>query len=67
MRISGVTASPEAFRDAVGRFEELGVTDLVVPWPRPDNPFAGDLGTLEVIAAETRARGGGSEERASSP
>jgi hypothetical protein len=28
MRISGVTASPEAFRDAVGRFEELGVTDL---------------------------------------
>ena len=66
-RISGVTASPEAFRDATGRFEELGVTDLVVHWPRPVAPFAGDLGTLELIAAEVRARRGGSEGKAESP
>jgi alkanesulfonate monooxygenase SsuD/methylene tetrahydromethanopterin reductase-like flavin-dependent oxidoreductase (luciferase family) len=67
MRISGVTASPEAFRDAVGRFDELGVTDIVVPWPRRAAPFAGDLGTLEVIAAEARPRGGGRERKAESP
>ncbi len=67
MRISGVTASPEAFRDAVGRFAELGVTDIVVPWPRRAAPFAGDLGTLEVIAAEARPRGGGMERKAESP
>jgi alkanesulfonate monooxygenase SsuD/methylene tetrahydromethanopterin reductase-like flavin-dependent oxidoreductase (luciferase family) len=66
-RISGVTASPEAFRDATGRFEELGVTDLVVHWPRPVAPFAGDLGTLELIAAEVRARRAGSEGKAESP
>ncbi|MGD0447980.1 MAG: LLM class flavin-dependent oxidoreductase [Candidatus Dormibacteria bacterium] len=66
-RISGVTASPEAFRDAAGRFEELGVTDLVVHWPRPVAPFAGDLGTLELIAAEVRARNGAGEVRAQSP
>ena len=67
MRISGVTASPEAFRDAVGRFAELGVTDIVVPWPRRAAPFAGDLGTLEVIAAEARVRGGRVEGQAKSP
>ena len=65
-RMSGVTASPEAFRDAAGRFGELGVTDLVVHWPRPVAPFAGDLGTLELIAAEVRARNGGGEGKAES-
>jgi alkanesulfonate monooxygenase SsuD/methylene tetrahydromethanopterin reductase-like flavin-dependent oxidoreductase (luciferase family) len=67
MRISGVTDSPEAFRDAAGRFHELGFTDLVVPWPRPEDPFAGDLGTLEAIAAEARAQGDGRERNAESP
>jgi alkanesulfonate monooxygenase SsuD/methylene tetrahydromethanopterin reductase-like flavin-dependent oxidoreductase (luciferase family) len=66
MRISGVTASPEAFRDAAGRFEELGVTDLVVHWPRRVAPFAGDLGTHELIAAEVRARNSGGEGKAES-
>jgi alkanesulfonate monooxygenase SsuD/methylene tetrahydromethanopterin reductase-like flavin-dependent oxidoreductase (luciferase family) len=67
MRISGVTASLEAFRDAAGRFDELGVTDLVLPWPRRAAPFAGDLGTLELIAAEARAQGDGRERNAESP
>ena len=61
VRITGVTASPEAFRDAAGRFSELGFTDLVVPWPRPDDPFAGDVGILEVIAVEARLRRDGTE------
>jgi alkanesulfonate monooxygenase SsuD/methylene tetrahydromethanopterin reductase-like flavin-dependent oxidoreductase (luciferase family) len=67
MRISGVTASLEAFRDAAGRFDELGVTDLVLPWPRRAAPFAGDLGTLELIAAEARAQGDVRERNAESP
>jgi alkanesulfonate monooxygenase SsuD/methylene tetrahydromethanopterin reductase-like flavin-dependent oxidoreductase (luciferase family) len=56
MRISGATDSLEAFRDAAGRFRELGFTDLVVPWPRSNDPFAGDVGTLEMIAGEVRAQ-----------
>lgn len=41
--------SVEAFRDAVGRYEEVGVTDLVVHWPRESEPYAGDLATFERI------------------
>ena len=39
--------SVEAFRDTAGRYEEVGVTDLVVHWPRPAPPFAGDEATFE--------------------
>jgi alkanesulfonate monooxygenase SsuD/methylene tetrahydromethanopterin reductase-like flavin-dependent oxidoreductase (luciferase family) len=59
VRISGVTDSPEAFRRAAGRFEELGFTDLVVPWPRSQGPFGGDLGALEMVATEARTLRGG--------
>jgi alkanesulfonate monooxygenase SsuD/methylene tetrahydromethanopterin reductase-like flavin-dependent oxidoreductase (luciferase family) len=41
--------SVEAFRDAVGRYEEVGVTDLVVHWPRPSPPFDYDVGSFERI------------------
>jgi alkanesulfonate monooxygenase SsuD/methylene tetrahydromethanopterin reductase-like flavin-dependent oxidoreductase (luciferase family) len=41
--------SVEAFRDAVGRYAEIGVTDLVVHWPRADEPYAADLDTFERI------------------
>jgi alkanesulfonate monooxygenase SsuD/methylene tetrahydromethanopterin reductase-like flavin-dependent oxidoreductase (luciferase family) len=44
-------ASPEAFRDTVGRYASVGVTDLVVHWPRPSEPYAGDLQTFERIMA----------------
>jgi alkanesulfonate monooxygenase SsuD/methylene tetrahydromethanopterin reductase-like flavin-dependent oxidoreductase (luciferase family) len=40
--------SVEEFRDAVGRYEEAGVTDLVVHWPRDDEPYAGDVATFEA-------------------
>jgi hypothetical protein len=40
---------PEAFRDLKGVYAEAGVTDLVVHWPRPSGPYAGDPGVLEHI------------------
>jgi alkanesulfonate monooxygenase SsuD/methylene tetrahydromethanopterin reductase-like flavin-dependent oxidoreductase (luciferase family) len=44
--------SVEAFRDAAGRYAEAGFTDLVLHWPRGDEPFAADVAVLERIAAE---------------
>jgi alkanesulfonate monooxygenase SsuD/methylene tetrahydromethanopterin reductase-like flavin-dependent oxidoreductase (luciferase family) len=41
--------SVEEFADTVGRYEEIGVTDLVVHWPRSEEPYAGDLETFEGI------------------
>jgi hypothetical protein len=41
-----------ALQEAAGPFGELGYADLVVPWPRPEGPFAGDMRTLEAIAVE---------------
>jgi alkanesulfonate monooxygenase SsuD/methylene tetrahydromethanopterin reductase-like flavin-dependent oxidoreductase (luciferase family) len=46
-------ASLEAFRDVVGRFGELGFTDLVVHWP--DRGFDGEREVLERAAAELDA------------
>ena len=45
-------ASLEAFREVAGRYEDAGFSDLVVHWPRQDEPFAADLGVLERIAAD---------------
>jgi alkanesulfonate monooxygenase SsuD/methylene tetrahydromethanopterin reductase-like flavin-dependent oxidoreductase (luciferase family) len=42
-------ASPEAFDDLRGRYAEVGVTDLVVPWPRDDMPYAADPEVFERI------------------
>jgi len=44
-------ASVAAFEDSRGRYAELGFTDLVVHYPRPADPFAASLGTLEAVAA----------------
>jgi alkanesulfonate monooxygenase SsuD/methylene tetrahydromethanopterin reductase-like flavin-dependent oxidoreductase (luciferase family) len=44
-------ASVDAFQETVGRYAAVGVTDLVVHWPRPDGPFAGDLDTFERICS----------------
>lgn len=54
--IGGVLDSAEAFRDAEGVFAELGFTDLVVHWPRPQFPFRGSVEVLERIAEEFAAR-----------
>ena len=44
-------ASVAAFREMVGRYREVGVTDVVVHWPRPAEPFAGSLATFERIVS----------------
>jgi alkanesulfonate monooxygenase SsuD/methylene tetrahydromethanopterin reductase-like flavin-dependent oxidoreductase (luciferase family) len=44
--------SVDSFRDVAGRYGEAGFTDLVVHWPRRDEPFAADMAVLERIAAE---------------
>lgn len=51
----GVTASVAAYEDAVGVLESLGITDLVVHWPRPDQPFQGDERVLADFAEKNLA------------
>jgi alkanesulfonate monooxygenase SsuD/methylene tetrahydromethanopterin reductase-like flavin-dependent oxidoreductase (luciferase family) len=51
-RLDAGLSSLDAFRDTMGRYSEAGVTDLVVHWPRPEQPFAADLTTFEEIFSE---------------
>jgi alkanesulfonate monooxygenase SsuD/methylene tetrahydromethanopterin reductase-like flavin-dependent oxidoreductase (luciferase family) len=39
--------SAASFTDTLGRYEEVGVSDFVVHWPRPSEPFAGELAAFE--------------------
>ncbi len=41
-------ASVEAFRDVVGRYAEVGITDIVVHYPRESEPFAAGIEVLEA-------------------
>jgi alkanesulfonate monooxygenase SsuD/methylene tetrahydromethanopterin reductase-like flavin-dependent oxidoreductase (luciferase family) len=45
-------SSLEVFRDVLGRAGELGFTDVVSHWPRPDRPYAGREAVLERVAGE---------------
>jgi alkanesulfonate monooxygenase SsuD/methylene tetrahydromethanopterin reductase-like flavin-dependent oxidoreductase (luciferase family) len=49
--LEGGLTSPESFRDAVGRYAEAGVDDLVVHWPRPSDPYQGDLDVFERVCS----------------
>lgn len=40
--VGGVTASLAAYEDATAELQSAGFTDLVVHWPRPEEPYAGD-------------------------
>jgi hypothetical protein len=42
-------ASPATFDEVRGRYGEVGVTDLVVHWPRASEPYAGDEREFERI------------------
>ena len=42
-------SSPGAFEEVRGRYADVGVTDLVVHWPREDAPYAGDPERFEQI------------------
>jgi alkanesulfonate monooxygenase SsuD/methylene tetrahydromethanopterin reductase-like flavin-dependent oxidoreductase (luciferase family) len=50
-RLEAGLASIEAFRHTTGCYADVGVTDFVVHWPRPHEPFAGDLATFERVLA----------------
>jgi alkanesulfonate monooxygenase SsuD/methylene tetrahydromethanopterin reductase-like flavin-dependent oxidoreductase (luciferase family) len=43
--------SVDEFGDTVGRYAAIGVTDLVVHWPRAEEPYAADYATFERIFA----------------
>ena len=49
-------ASVGAFEDAVGRAAELGFTDVITHWPRPEGPYAGERATLEAVVADVLPR-----------
>ncbi len=39
------------YAEMSGRAAELGFTDVITHWPRPDGPYAGDVRVLEAVAA----------------
>lgn len=41
-----------AFIDWAGRYQELGITELVIHWPEPNSPFEADMRIFEEIATE---------------
>ena len=43
--------SEDAFADTIGRYEALGITDLVVHWPRSTEPYRGDVKTFERVVS----------------
>ncbi|MEY8039482.1 LLM class flavin-dependent oxidoreductase [Saccharopolyspora cebuensis] len=45
-------SSAEHFREAVGRAAELGFTDVITHWPRPEEPYMGSEATVEEVASE---------------
>lgn len=49
-RIRGDLDSVEAFTDVCGRARDIGFTDLVVHWPRSEEPFRADVAVLEKVA-----------------
>jgi hypothetical protein len=49
-------ASLDAFVDWAGRYQELGITELVIHWPVPDSIFANDFAVFERIATEGLAQ-----------
>ena len=49
VRLDAGLTSMEAFRHTTGCYAEAGVTDFVVHWPRPHEPFAGDVAGFERI------------------
>ena len=53
-RATGRCARAAEFVDEAGG-GELGFTDVVIHWPRPEGWYAGDEATLEAIAAARRS------------
>jgi alkanesulfonate monooxygenase SsuD/methylene tetrahydromethanopterin reductase-like flavin-dependent oxidoreductase (luciferase family) len=45
-------SSVGTFEEMVGRAGELGFSDVITHWPRPDDPYAGDEGVLVAVASD---------------
>jgi alkanesulfonate monooxygenase SsuD/methylene tetrahydromethanopterin reductase-like flavin-dependent oxidoreductase (luciferase family) len=43
--------SAELFEEMAGRAGDLGFTDVITHWPRPDGVYAGDVAVLEEVAS----------------
>jgi alkanesulfonate monooxygenase SsuD/methylene tetrahydromethanopterin reductase-like flavin-dependent oxidoreductase (luciferase family) len=50
-------SSAEYFAEAVGRADELGFTDVITHWPRPDGIYAGSESVLDAVASGWLGRG----------
>ncbi|MEV4255965.1 LLM class flavin-dependent oxidoreductase [Spirillospora sp. NPDC049652] len=53
--LTGFTGEPwlesaESYADLAGRYAELGITDIVLHWPRPDSDWAADMKVFESVA-----------------
>jgi len=44
------------FEEMAGRAGDLGFTDVITHWPRPDGPYAGDVRVLESVARQVMPR-----------
>jgi alkanesulfonate monooxygenase SsuD/methylene tetrahydromethanopterin reductase-like flavin-dependent oxidoreductase (luciferase family) len=44
-------ASESSYDDLAGRYAEVGITDVVVHWPRPGTEWDADMAVFEAIAA----------------
>jgi alkanesulfonate monooxygenase SsuD/methylene tetrahydromethanopterin reductase-like flavin-dependent oxidoreductase (luciferase family) len=49
--------SADRFEEMAGRAGELGFTDVITHWPRPEGVYAGDVRVLEEAASRVVARG----------
>ncbi len=49
IRLDAGLTSPQAFAETRKAYASVGVTDLVVHWPRSDAPYAGDPAILEHV------------------
>ena len=49
-------SSVATFEDAVGRAAELGFTDVITHWPRPDEPYRGTRETLDAVVSDVLPR-----------
>ncbi len=45
-------SSVGAFQHHLGRARELGFTDMITHWPRPDGIYKADMAVLEAVAAD---------------
>jgi alkanesulfonate monooxygenase SsuD/methylene tetrahydromethanopterin reductase-like flavin-dependent oxidoreductase (luciferase family) len=50
-RLTSGLGSVDEFEDTVGRYAAIGITDLVVHWPRANDPYQADYSTFERIFA----------------